>query len=123
MGAFIIVEVYPLIKINLQLGSGTVDFLSECDLIKLLQYGLVKALADAIGLRMLHSGFGVINVIDGEEQLEVVLVSPATIFRASVSEDSQHRQIVVLMVRQNLVIQQIRKIGRASCRERVASPV
>ena len=50
MGAFVIVDVDPLIKIDLQLVNGTVDFLSECDLIELLQYGFVEALADAVGL-------------------------------------------------------------------------
>ena len=67
----------------------------------------MEALANAVGLRVFHSGFGMVNIIDSEEQLEVVLVNPATIFRASVSENSQHRQIVLFHERQHLVIEQV----------------
>jgi len=39
----------------------------------------MKALADAIGLRVPGFGSGVVNIVDCPEQLEVVAISPATI--------------------------------------------
>ena len=51
MGAFIVVVIDPLVQIDLQLLDGLIDLLAECDLIKLLQDGLVEPLANAVGLR------------------------------------------------------------------------
>ena len=51
MGAFIVVVIDPLVQVDLQLLDGLVNFLAECDLIELLQDGLVEPLADAVGLR------------------------------------------------------------------------
>ncbi len=48
VGAFIVVLIYPLVQIDLQLLDGLL--LAECDLIELLQDGLVESLADAVGL-------------------------------------------------------------------------
>ena len=81
MGAFIVVELKPLIKILLQLVNGPVEVFAESDLIKLLQDRLVEALTDAICLRMPRLCSGVINIVDCEEQLVVVFVGPAAICR------------------------------------------
>ena len=48
-----------------------------------------------------------VNVIDRQEELKVVLVGPAAIFRAPVSHDPQHRQVMLIMERQHPVIEQI----------------
>ncbi len=50
MGAFIVVVIDPLVQIDLQLLDGLIDLFAECDLIKLLQDGLVESFADAVGL-------------------------------------------------------------------------
>jgi len=57
MGSFIVVVIDPLVQIDLQLLDGLIDLLAECDLIELLQDGLVETLADAVGLRWQWRGF------------------------------------------------------------------
>ena len=78
---------------------------AERDLIKLLQYGLVEALANAVGLRMLDLGPGVINIVDGQEQLVVVLVRPATILGSTVGHDTQHWKAMFFIERQHLIVE------------------
>ena len=51
MSPFIIVVGHPVVKIDLQLLHALVDLFPESDLVKLLQYRLVEALADTVGLR------------------------------------------------------------------------
>jgi hypothetical protein len=45
----------------------------------------------------------VVDVVGRQEELEVVLVGPAAIFRAPVSHDPQHRQVMLIMERQHPV--------------------
>ena len=54
----------PGIQIGLQLLDTPVNFLSEGDLIELFQGGLVKSLADTVGLRTLGFRLGVVDVFD-----------------------------------------------------------
>ena len=51
MSPFIIVVGHPLVKIDLQLLHALVDLFPESNLLKLLQYRLVEALADTVGSR------------------------------------------------------------------------
>ena len=51
MGSFIIVVFQPVVQILLQLVKAAIELLSERDLIERVQDRLVKALADAVGLR------------------------------------------------------------------------
>ena len=89
MGALIVIKFDPLIKIVLQLVNGSEDFSAECDLIKLLQDRFVEALTDAICLRVPRFCSGVFDVVDGQEQLVVVLVSPSAIFGPSVGDKAR----------------------------------
>ena len=57
-------------------------------------------------------GFGVVNIVDGKEQLIVVLVGPAAEFGAPVRHDAQHGKIVFLVERQHPVVEQIRSCDR-----------
>ena len=66
VGAFIIVEIEPLVKIVLKLLKVLVYFLSKSYSVKLVQDGLVKALTDTVGLRVPHLSFGVLDVVDGQ---------------------------------------------------------
>ena len=50
VGSHLIVGFKPCIKISLQGLNTVIDFLAEGDAVKFLQYGLVEALADTIGL-------------------------------------------------------------------------
>ena len=51
MSPFIIVVSHPVVKVDLQLLNALVDLFPESDQVKLLQYRLVEALADTVGLR------------------------------------------------------------------------
>ena len=65
----------PHIKIGLQLVTGTVHLFAERDAIKLIEHGLVEALADTVGLRALRLGARVIDVLDREIELILVPLS------------------------------------------------
>jgi hypothetical protein len=73
MCPLVIVTHQPLIQINLQALKIGIEFLSERDLVKLLQDGLVESLADPIGLRCLRLCLAVIDVIERLVELIVVL--------------------------------------------------
>ena len=92
-----VVVMQPSVQIILQRVNAVVELFAECDLIELLQDRLVEPLADAVGLRRLHFGFRVVNVVDRQEELEVVLVYAPTIFRAAIRHDPQHWQVVVFL--------------------------
>ena len=67
----------------------------------------MKAFTNAVGLRVFDLGFGVVDIVDGQEQLIVVFVRPAAELRASIRQDAQHRQAVFFIERQDLIIEQI----------------
>ncbi len=52
-------------------------------------------------------GFPVVNVSDRQDELVIMFVGPAAIFRAPVSHDPQHWQFMLIMERQHPVIEQI----------------
>ena len=78
MGAFIVVVIDPKVQIILQLVDIFIDLFAERHLIELLQNGLVKPFADAVGLRWLDLYFGVLDVVDDQEQLVIVTIRPAS---------------------------------------------
>ncbi len=51
MRALLVVFEQPLIYVRLQLFKRAIDFLAKGDVVKLVLHGLMKALADAVGLR------------------------------------------------------------------------
>src|SRR4029434_3188243 len=65
----------PGIEVGLQLVDRSVNLLSECQAIELVEYGAMKALADAVGLRALGLGAGVVDVL--ARQVELVFVAGA----------------------------------------------
>jgi hypothetical protein len=68
----LIVFLDPGIQIGLQLVNRTIHLLAERDTVEFVEHGLVKALADAVGLRALGLGARVIDVLNRE--IELVLV-------------------------------------------------
>lgn len=54
----------------------------------------MEALADAMGLGRLCLGFGVVDVLDRQIQLEVMLLHSPTELRAAVREQAQERHVV-----------------------------
>src|SRR5439155_19079257 len=76
----------PHIKIGLQLGNGTVHLFAERDAIKLIEHGLVEALADTVGLRALRLGARVIDVLDREIELILVPLWIAAVLATAVGQ-------------------------------------
>ena len=56
----------------------------------------VEALADAVGLRELSFGAGVIDVLHRQIELVLVMLALAAVFRAAIGENAQQRNIAVL---------------------------
>ncbi len=52
---------------------------------------------------MTNRGLGVVDIVDGQEQLIIVLVRPATEFGARIGHDAQHRKLMFFVERQHLV--------------------
>ena len=46
-------------------------------------------------------------MIDGQEQLIVMFVRPAAELRATICQNAQHRQTMVFIERQDLIIEQV----------------
>ena len=86
---FLVVVGDPLIEIGLQFFDGLVNLLSESNLVKLLQNRLMKAFADAVGLRASGFCFRVVDVLDGQVELILVVLPVAAVFGAAIS--SSHR--------------------------------
>ena len=74
----------PFIHIGLQLFNRAVNLAPERHLVKLLQNGFVKSLADSIGLRVMRLSLDVLNVIQGQVELVIVLLRPAAVFCAAI---------------------------------------
>ncbi len=103
MSSFGIIVSQPFIQISLQLLDGLIDLFAERDLVKLLQDRLVKPLADAVCPRRFHLGFGMVDVVNCQEELEVVFVDTPAIFRSAICQDTQHWQVVLFVERQHPV--------------------
>ena len=88
MGPLVVVVTDPDIQIRLQVFDCCVDFLSERHLIEFLQNRLVEPFANTVSLRSTGLRSGVLDFVDCEEQLEIMALRLAAVFRASVSEDA-----------------------------------
>ncbi len=85
MSPVVVVVRQPVIQIGLELFERAVNLAPESNLVELLQDGLVEPFADAVGLRMIGFGLGVLDVIQGQVELIVVRLRLAAILRATVS--------------------------------------
>ena len=72
MRARFVVRRQPGIEVGLQLVDRPIDLLAERHPIELVEHGAMEALADAVGLRALGLGAGVIDVLDREIELVFV---------------------------------------------------
>ena len=70
MGPALIVFDQPGIEVGLQLIDRPIDLLAERHPIKLVQDGAMKALADAVGLRVLSLSAGMIDILDRKVKLD-----------------------------------------------------
>ena len=103
--AVVVVISQPVVQIVLQLFNRVVDLAPERDLIKLLQNGFMKALADSISLRMSNFRLGVLNVIEGQVELLIMRFRPAAIFGATVGQHAAQAHFLLSQERQHPVVQ------------------
>ena len=96
VGALLIVDEHPFIKVGLQDVRRVVELLSERDPVELIQQRLVEALANTVGLRALHLGAGVVDVLDSEIQLIFVAIMSAAILGAAIGQNPVDAQIVLV---------------------------
>ncbi len=99
MGSHLIVFGHPGIEVVLQLADGIVDLLAEGDSIELIQHSLVEPLADAVGLRALGLGAGVIDVLRRKVEFIFVTVMGAAEFGATIGQDPLQRHTLILVER------------------------
>ena len=102
-----IIVFHPVVKVLLQHRDVRVELFTERHLIKRLQKGFMESFADAIGLWRGRAGFGVLNVIEHQVEFIVVLSGLATILRAPVGQEPQHREILHPEKRQHRVSEQV----------------
>jgi hypothetical protein len=69
LGPSFIVVYEPLIEFCLEFFVVAVDALSEGHPVELILDSLVETLADAVGLRVLYPGAGMVDVLQAQEQL------------------------------------------------------
>ena len=65
----------------------------------------MQSLDDPIGLRTLHLGAGMVNILDRSRQLICLTSGTATIFRAPIGEDPTQRDLLFLKERHYLIIE------------------
>ena len=113
MSSTSIVVNQPVVQITLNLFNGFIDLLPQCWLIKLLQYRLMEAFTDPVRLGMSGFCFGVLNLIDGDIQLVIMAVGPATVFRSPIRQDAQYREFFSHIKWQHPVIQKVGSSNRS----------
>src|SRR6202048_2670505 len=86
MGPRLIVLVNPDIEIGLQFVDETIHLFAERDTVKLIEHGLVEALADTVGLRALGLSARVIDVLDREVEFVLVPLWIAAVLATAVGQ-------------------------------------
>lgn len=112
MGALIIVMIDPGVQVGLPLIEGCVDHLSEGYLIELLFDRSVEPLADAVGLGTVGLGPRMVDIINGQVQLIIVPLRPATELGAAVGQYAQQIDPFRLQQRQYPIVEQISRRDR-----------
>ena len=67
----------------------------------------MQALADAVGLGTAYLRFGVLNVFIGQTQLLFMVLRLATVLGFTNGFDAQQHEVVHLVQRQDLIVQQV----------------
>ena len=104
MGAFFVELSQPLIDVRLKRLKALVDLLAEGHAIEFVEDGLVKAFADAVGLRASYLGLGVLHVFNGQIQLVLMMLRLATILGPTVSENAKQLYSMLFVQRQHTVV-------------------
>src|SRR5215212_1137019 len=96
----------PSIEIGLQLVDRAVDLLAERHPIELVEHGAMETLADAVGLRALGLGAGVVDVLDRQVELVFVAVAAAEL-GAAVGQHARQPDAVLVIERHDPVIEDL----------------
>src|ERR1700759_516985 len=97
MRALFVVAGNPDIEVGLQLLDPAVDPLAERDLVELVEYRLVEALADAVGLRPKGLGPGVVDILDREVEFVFRGLRGATILGAAIRQHAGQLDLMVVL--------------------------
>ena len=73
MGSGLVEFAHPEVEVGLEVLDRLVELLAEGDAIELVEHGLVESLDDAVGLRALGLGWGVVDVLDRQIELRIGL--------------------------------------------------
>ena len=105
MSPFSIVLMKPLVQVFLQGLPVTVYPLAESDRVELVQDGFVETLTDSVGLGRLGLRPARVDVIDRQVELVIMAVGPSAVFRAPIRQAPEHREPVLLVERQDPVVE------------------
>ena len=97
----------PGIYIGLQLRKTSVDPLAEGDPVEFIEDGLMKPLANSIGLRAPHLGLGVLDVLDSQVELIFMVRRLAAKLGSPAGQNTQQSDAMVLIERQNPVVEEV----------------
>ena len=107
MGPGLVELAHPEVEVGLEVLDRPVELLAESDAIELVEHGLVEALDDAVGLRALGLGSGVVDVLDREIELVFVAVVGSAIFGPPVGQHALQGNVVLLVERDHPVVEEI----------------
>src|SRR5579884_2287764 len=102
----------PGVKVGLQIVDCAIELLAEGHPIELVERGRVEALADAVGLRALRLGAGMVDVLHRQVELVLVMLGPAAILRAAIGQHTTQRNPVLVVERQHPVVEEIGRRDR-----------
>jgi hypothetical protein len=97
----------PPLQICLEFFSTSIELLAEHKAIELSQEGLVEAFADAIGLRALPLGAGMVDMLDRQIQLVLLGVQAPTVLGPSIGYHAAQGSLLGLKEGHDLVVEQV----------------
>src|SRR5919201_4402164 len=107
MGPAFVVLLEPFVGVRLKVLESRVQALPERDAVELLLHSAVEAFADAIGLRRVSFGLGMIDVLHREIELILMMLAVAAVLRPAVRENAQQRNALLLKEGQHAIVQHI----------------
>src|SRR6516165_9002631 len=94
----------PGVEVALQLVDRAVDLLAEGNPVELVEDGAMEALANAIGLRALGLGAGMVDVLNGEIELVFVALRAAKL-GAAIGQHARQADAVLVIKRHHPIIE------------------
>jgi hypothetical protein len=99
MWPLLIVLYQPSIEIGLQLVDRAIDLLAERDAVELVKQRAMEAFTDAVGLRALCLGPGVIDVLDGQGRNPINLLRRESLSDSVLARSTEDAEQLVLAER------------------------